>query len=65
MPIAEALPVESGKVRAIYAWDAEHGRWRRCLPAITIPELNTLHELPVDQMVWVLASKRFQLTLPA
>ena len=65
MPIAEALPVENGKLRAIYSWDGEEGRWRRYLPGISIAELNTLRELPVDQTVWVLASKRFQMTLPA
>jgi hypothetical protein len=64
MPIAKALPLESEKLKAIYAWDAEDGRWRRCLPGIGIPELNTLRELAVDQTVWVLAIKRFQVVLP-
>ena len=65
MPIAEALPVENGKLRAIYSWDGEEGRWRRYLPGISIAELNTLRELPVDQTVWVLASSRFQMAPPA
>ena len=65
MRTAEALPVQNGKVRAIYAWDVEEGRWRRYLPGTHIAELNTLQDLPADQMVWVLADKRFQVALPA
>ncbi len=64
MAVAEAVPVESGNVVAVYAWDAEEGRWRCWLPGVGIPELNTLDQLRVDQAVWVLASKRFQVSLP-
>jgi hypothetical protein len=65
MQLSEVLPVDSGKLRAIYAWDASKGSWRRYLPGIDIPGLNTLTELTDQQTIWILASERFLLTLPA
>ena len=62
--LAEVLPVDNGKLMAIYAWDADRGIWRRYLPGIDIPRLNTLTELTDQQAIWVLASERFLLTLP-
>jgi hypothetical protein len=63
--LREVLPVDNGKLTAIYAWDANKGTWRRYLPGIDIPGLNTLTELTDQQTIWVLASERFLLTLPA
>ena len=62
--LTEVLPVDSGKLVAIYAWDADRGSWRRYLPAIAIPGLNTLTELTDQQAIWILASEGFSLTLP-
>jgi uncharacterized protein YkwD len=64
MRLAEVLPVDNGKLMAIYAWDADRGIWRRYLPGIDIPRLNTLTELTDQQAIWILASERFLLTLP-
>ena len=64
MRLTEVLPVDNGKLMAIYAWDADRGTWRRYLPGIDIPGLNTLTELTDQQTIWVLASGRFLLTLP-
>jgi hypothetical protein len=63
--LREVLPVDNGKLTAIYAWDANKGTWRRYLPGIDIPGLNTLTDLTDQQTIWVLASERFLLTLPA
>jgi uncharacterized protein YkwD len=65
MRLADVLTVDKGKVRAIYAWDANRGTWRRYLPGIDIPGLNTLTELTDQQTIWILASESFLLTLPA
>jgi uncharacterized protein YkwD len=62
--LSEVLPVDDGKLMAIYAWDPDSGIWRRYLPGIDIPRLNTLTRLPDDETIWVLASERFSLTLP-
>jgi len=64
MRLTEVLPVDSGKLTAIYAWDADRGTWQRYLPGIDIPGLNTLTELADQQTVWILARERFLLTLP-
>jgi hypothetical protein len=64
MRVTEVLPVDSGKLRAIYAWDVGRGTWRRYLPGIDIPRLNTLTELTDQQAIWILASEGFSLTLP-
>jgi uncharacterized protein YkwD len=64
MRLTEVLPVENGKLMAIYAWDGDGETWRRYLPGIDIPRLNTLTELTDQQAVWILASERFSLTLP-
>jgi uncharacterized protein YkwD len=65
MRLSEVLPVDNGKLRAIYAWDANWGTWRRYLPGIDIRGLNTLTQLTSQQTIWILASERFLLTLPA
>jgi uncharacterized protein YkwD len=62
--LTEVLPVDDGKLTAIYAWDSGRGIWRRYLPGIDIPRLNTLTELPDEGTIWILASERFSLTLP-
>jgi len=64
MRLTEVLPVGNGKLMAIYAWNGDNGTWRRYLPGIDIPRLNTLTELTDQQAVWILASERFSLTLP-
>jgi uncharacterized protein YkwD len=64
MRLRDVLPVDNGKLTAIYAWDANSGTWRRYLPGIDIPGLNTLTELTAQQTIWILASERFLLTLP-
>jgi uncharacterized protein YkwD len=64
MRLTEVLPVGNGKLMAIYAWDGDGETWRRYLPGIDIPRLNTLTELTDQQAVWILASERFSLTLP-
>jgi hypothetical protein len=62
--LTEVLPVDNAKLMAIYAWDAGRGTWRRYLPGVDIPRLNTLTELTDQQAIWILASGRFLLTLP-
>ena len=62
--LTEVLPVDNGKLMAIYAWDDDRGTWRRYLPAIDIRGINTLTELTDQQTVWILANERFLLTLP-
>jgi hypothetical protein len=62
--LTEVLPVNNGKLRAIYAWDEGRGTWRRYLPGVDIPGLNSLTELTEQQAIWVLASEGFSLTLP-
>ncbi|MGQ9573648.1 MAG: hypothetical protein ACUVV3_10800 [Dehalococcoidia bacterium] len=49
---------------AVYAWDADKGAWRRYLPDIDIPGLNTLIEVAEEQTIWILASERLSVTLP-
>jgi hypothetical protein len=65
MRLTEILPVDNGKLMAIYAWDDDRGTWRRYLPGIDIPGLNTLTELTDKEAIWVLASEKFLLTMPA
>jgi len=64
MRLREVLPVDNGKLMAIYAWNGDSGTWRRYLPGIGIPGLNTLTELTDRQAIWILARERFSLTLP-
>jgi len=64
MRLTEVLPVDNGKLMALYAWEADRGTWRRYLPGVDIPGLNTLTELTDHQAIWILASERFLLTLP-
>jgi uncharacterized protein YkwD len=63
--LTEVLPVDDGKLMAIYAWEPDAGTWRRYLPGIDIPRLNTLTRLTGEETIWILASERFSLTLPA
>ena len=64
MRLTEVLPVDNGKLTAIYAWDEGRGIWRRYLAGIDIPGLNSLTELTDQQAIWILASEGFSLTLP-
>ena len=57
------LPVDDGKLTAIYAWEAHTETWRRYLPQIDIPGLNTLTQLTDQQTIWILASQGLSLTL--
>jgi uncharacterized protein YkwD len=63
--LTQILPVDNGKLVAIYAWDVDSGAWRRYLPGIDVRGLNTLTELTGHQDVWILAREGFVLTLPA
>jgi len=64
MRLTEVLPVAYGKLTAIYGWDDDRRTWRRYLPGIDIPGLNSLTELTDQQAIWILASEGFSLTLP-
>lgn len=64
MRLTEVLPVDNGKLTAIYAWDEGRGIWRRYLAGIDIPGLNSLTELTDQQAIWILATEGFSLTLP-
>jgi uncharacterized protein YkwD len=63
--VAEVLPVDDGRLLAIYAWDQGSGVWRRYLPRVGIPRVNTLTEVRAGQTVWILAGRPVVLTLPA
>ena len=63
--MAEVLPVDDGRLLAIYAWDQASGVWRRYLPRVGIPGVNTLTEMHGGQTVWILAGRPVVLTLPA
>jgi hypothetical protein len=63
--VAEVLPVDDGRLLAIYAWDQGSGVWRRYLPRVGIPGVNTLTEVRAGQTVWILAARPVALTLPA
>jgi hypothetical protein len=56
--------MNNGKLEAIYAWEAGSRSWRRYLPGVNIPGLNTLTRLPGGQTVWILAGEDFSLILP-
>ena len=63
--VAEVLPVDDGRLLAMYAWDQGSGVWRRYLPRVGIPGVNTLTEMRAGQTVWILAGRPMVLTLPA
>jgi len=62
--VAEVLPVNDGRLLAMYAWDQSSGVWRRYLPRVGIPGVNTLTEMRAGQTVWILAGRPMVLTLP-
>ena len=62
--LMDVLPVDSGKLTAVYAWDDDRRTWRRYLPGIDIPGLNSLTDLTDQQAIWILATEGFSLTLP-
>lgn len=61
--VAEVLPVDDGCLLAVYAWDRGAGVWRRYLPGVGIPEVNTLAEVGAGQTVWILAARPVVLKL--
>jgi len=63
--VTELLPVNDGYLLAVYAWDQGSGVWRRYLPGVDIPGVNTLTRVDADQVVWILATRRMVLRLPA
>ena len=63
--VTELLPVNDGYLLAVYAWDQGSGVWRRYLPSVDIPGVNTLTRVDADQVVWILAMRRMVLRLPA
>jgi uncharacterized protein YkwD len=62
--VAEVLPVNDGRLLAMYAWDQGSRAWRRYLPGVGIPGVNTLTEMRAGQTVWILAGRPVMLTLP-
>jgi uncharacterized protein YkwD len=63
--VTELLPVNDGSLLAVYAWDQGSRVWRRYMPGVDIPGLNTLTQMSAGQMVWVLATRQTVLRLPA
>jgi uncharacterized protein YkwD len=63
--VADVLPVDDGCLLAIYAWDQDNGVWRRYLPGVGIPGVNTLTEMGANQTVWILAMRPVVVTLSA
>lgn len=63
--VTEVLPVDDGRLLAVYAWEQSSRTWRRYLPGIDIPGVNTLTEVGANQTVWILAARRTVLRLPA
>ncbi len=62
--VAEVLPARDGRLLAVYAWDQGRGVWRRYLPGVDIPGVNTLTQVGAGQTVWILAARPVVLTLP-
>jgi hypothetical protein len=63
--VTELLPVDDGSLLAVYAWNQGGRTWRRYLPGVDIPGVNTLTEVGAGQTVWVLAIRGAVLRLPA
>jgi uncharacterized protein YkwD len=63
--LAEVLPVNDGSLLAVYAWDQGNRVWRRYLPGVDVLGVNTLTEVGPNQMLWILATHRTVLRLPA
>ncbi len=63
--LAEALPVNDSYLLAVYAWDQGSRVWRRYLPGVDVLGVNTLREVGPNQMLWILATHRTVLRLPA
>ena len=62
--LTEVLPVNDGYLTAVYAWDQGNRAWRRYLPGVDIPGVNTLTQVGADQTVWILTTQRAVLRLP-
>jgi len=63
--VTQLLPADAGYLLAVYAWDEGSGAWRRYLPGVGVPGLNTLTEVDPNQTVWILATRPVVLKLPA
>jgi len=63
--MAEVLPANDSCVLAAYAWDLGNRVWRRYLPGVDVLGVNTLTEVGPNQTVWILATHRAVLRLPA
>ena len=63
--LTEVFPASDGYLLAVYAWDQANRAWRRYLPGVDIPGLNTLTEVGANQTVWILTTRRAVLRLPA
>ena len=63
--VIDLLPVNGGSLLAVYAWDQGSRVWRRYLPGIDIPGVNTLTEMRASEIVWILAAHPVVLRLPA
>ena len=63
--VTELLPVNGGYLLAVYAWDQGSRVWRRYLPGVDIPGVNTLTEMRSNEIVWILAARPAVLRLPA
>jgi len=63
--VAEVLPVNDSYLLAVYAWDEGNRVWRRYLPGVDVLGVNTLTEVGPNQTVWILATRRAVLRLPA
>jgi len=62
--VTELLPVNDGSLLAVYAWDQGSRVWRRYLPGVDMPGLNTLTQMSAGQVVWILATRQAVLRLP-
>jgi hypothetical protein len=62
--VTELLPVHDGSVLAVYVWEQGSRVWRRYVPGVDMPGLNTLTEMRSGQVVWVLATRQTVLRLP-
>jgi hypothetical protein len=63
--LSAALPLNDSYVLAVYAWDQGNRVWRRYLPGVGVLGVNTLTEVSANEIIWVLATRRAVLRLPA